>query len=178
MPIQAHTTDILIAGGSFAGLALAVALSQQSGGDLKVAVVSPNFPPNSPRQPSAAIRASALSKGSLHLLDNLGLWQSLEPYAQRITSIDLTDSDLDDARRPTRLTYDLQSTAELLANQAARGDSGIETDLPKMVIIENHHLGAALSQAAQAATGITLHAGTSITTFAANLDSVRAGVEQ
>ena len=101
--------DILIAGGSFAGLALALALSRESGGELRIIVVSPDFPPLDVSAAPGNIRASALSRGSLHLLTHLGLWRELSAHAQPVTSIELTDSNLDDALRPTRLSYDLNS---------------------------------------------------------------------
>ena len=142
-----NQADILIAGGSFAGLALALALSQQSGGDLRITVVSPDFPPIAPE--TINVRASALSRGSLHLLNHLGLWRDLQAVAEPVTSIELTDSGLDDALRPARLTYHLQPPGTA------------PQEPPNMVIIENHNLGRALHQAAKGAPGVTLHAGAS-----------------
>ena len=145
--------DILIAGGSYAGLTLALALSRVAGGELRITVVSPEFPSLDPLK--SDIRASALSRGSLHLLDNLGLWSALAPYAQPVTSIELTDSALDDALRPTRLKYDLAPDANLSA-----------AELPRMVIIENHHLGRVLHDAAIKATSVSLLSGTEIKSYA------------
>ena len=152
-------TDILIAGGSYAGLALAATLSRDSGGDLRVSVVSPTFPKLDTTS-AADVRASALSRGSLKLLDSLGIWSSLQPDAQVVHSIALTDSALTDTLRPPVLTYDL--TAEC------------DASLPAMVIVENHRLGAALHQAAMASPGVTLIHGCAIATFSTGPNNLRA----
>lgn len=159
MPDPIPCSDILIAGGSYAGLALALALSNASGGELQITLVSPHFPSLDPA--ISDIRASALSRGSLHLLDHLGLWTALSPFSQPVTSIELTDSALDDALRPARLTYDLASDAFSAA-------------LPRMVVIENHHLGRILLEAAQKAPGLTLLADREIKSYVADLSRVDA----
>ena len=92
MPDLQSRTDVLIAGGSFAGLALALALSREAGGDLRVTVVAPDFPPLDASATEAnTIRASALSQSSLHLLAHLGLWSGLAPQSQPVTAIELTN---------------------------------------------------------------------------------------
>ena len=159
MPQSTTTTDILIAGGSYAGLALAAALSHDSGGDLRVSVISPTFPKLDTTN-AADVRASALSRGSLKLLDKLGIWSSLQSDAQVVHSIALTDSALTDTLRPPVLTYDL--TAEC------------DASLPAMVIVENHRLGAALHRAAIASPGVTLINDCAIATFAAGPDNLCA----
>ena len=169
------TTDILVAGGNFAGLALALALSRQSGGDFRITVVSPDFPPLDTAAPTA-IRASALSRGSLNLLDNLGVWQALAPHTQAVTSIELTDSAFTDAIRPTRLSYDLTTCVEepegLFVTDGTETGPATTTDatnaLARMVIVENHLLAAALHAAARSAPGITLVAASTIEAFTAD----------
>jgi 2-octaprenyl-6-methoxyphenol hydroxylase len=161
MPSTTPDPDILIAGGSYAGLTLALALAHLTRGDLTIAVVSPDFPALDPV--TSDIRASALSRGSLHLLDHLGLWPALAPYAQPVTSIELTDSALDDAVRPTRLTYDL-----------AINPSNAAVDLPRMVIVENHHLGRVLHDAATLAPGVSLITDAEIKSFSINSGRVSA----
>ena len=157
-PLTTH--DVVIAGGSFAGLALAAALSKVSGGDLSVAVVSPAFPALATDTPPADARASALSRASLNLLDALGVWTELAPHAQIVAAIDLTDSDLADALRPTVFTYDLDASAD-------------GTGLPAMVIVENHRLSAALHRAAHGSQGVALIAGATIATATAGLNVIR-----
>jgi 2-octaprenyl-6-methoxyphenol hydroxylase len=161
MQSAAETCDVLIAGGSYAGLALALALSHESGGDLRIRVVSPVFPAPiaSGTLPSDA-RGSALSRASLSLLSRIGVWPELSNHAQPVSEIVLTDSDLGDAIRPEVLRYQL--------------DAGDAAQLPSMVIVENGRLGAALHVRAAAAPGIVLTAGTSITAFKASIDHVDA----
>lgn len=151
----ADTCDVLIAGGSYAGLTLALALSAESGGELRVMVVSPAYPGNvSPQRELADVRGSALSRGSLSLLSRIGLWPTLAPHAQTVSEIVLTDSDLDDAMRPEILRYSLDTDA----------------DKPAMVIVENGRLGTALYNAARVAPGVVLKAGVSVASFSSRFD--------
>ncbi len=161
MQPAAETCDVLLAGGSYAGLALALALSHESGGDLRVRVVSPAFPASmtSGAMPPDA-RGSALSRASLSLLSRIGVWPELSPHAQPVSEIVLTDSDLGDAIRPEVLRYAL--------------DTDGPAQLPSMVIVENGRLGAALHARAENARGVTLTAGTSVAAFKASINHVEA----
>jgi 2-octaprenyl-6-methoxyphenol hydroxylase len=97
--------DIIIVGGSFAGLTLALALAQALNGKALIGVINPST--NDPaEQHPADVRASALSASSKRLLTALGIWTHLELHAQPVTTIELTDSRLSDVVRPTILTYD------------------------------------------------------------------------
>ncbi len=151
------TFDVVIAGGSYAGLALAIALSTELAGELTVAVVSPVFPRLDAGDPRDS-RGSALSRASLNLLQRIGVWGSLTDHAQPVTEIVLTDSDLGDAVRPAVMRYPL--------------DRGGGPQLPAMVIVENGRLGTALHAAAVKAAGVTLLAGSSIGAFAVQADLV------
>ena len=132
--------DVVVAGGSYAGLALALALSRALSGEMKVIVVDPHaFSPTPPNGTSDA-RATALAAGSQRLLQTLGAWQALAPHAQAVTSIEITDSALADGIRPVLLTYD---------NRLADGDAGT-------YIVENARLSAALLAACRAAPGVDL----------------------
>ena len=156
----APTTEVLIAGGSYAGLALASALARETGGDVSVTVVSPSFPNLDTSAVAHGTRASALSRGSLNLLSKLGAWSALQPQAQIVRSIDLTDSALTDALRPTVLTYDLSADRD--------------ASMPAMVIVENHLLGAALHQAAVTSPGVTVISGRTVTAIATGPNNLRA----
>ncbi len=159
MSIAVFDTDILIAGGSYAGLALGVALSRASGGALRISIASPSFA--SGEAAGVDIRASALSRASLNLLDHLGVWNALAPHAQTVDTIELTDSKLDDAVRPVKLRYALGGSA---------GES--DGELPAMVMLENRRLGSALLEAAQSADGVTLLDRAAVRNFDADIDGV------
>lgn len=94
--------DVVISGASFAGLALALGLRQAAGGELSMAIVDRGAKPFG----GVDGRAFAIWAGAKAVLESLGVWQTLEAEAQPITSIEITDSAVDDAVRPSRLTYD------------------------------------------------------------------------
>lgn len=94
--------DVAISGASFAGLALALALSDALGPDLAIAVID-RAPPGSP---VADARAFALSAASRHLLEGIGIWPAVADEAQAVTAIDITDSSLEAGVRPVLLAYD------------------------------------------------------------------------
>ncbi|MBS0241627.1 MAG: FAD-dependent monooxygenase [Proteobacteria bacterium] len=96
--------DVAIAGGSFAGLALALALAKSGGGGLEIAIIERG--PLDPARVKPDARAFALSGGSVALLEAIGVWPSLAAEAQTVARIDITDSALDDVMRPVLLSYD------------------------------------------------------------------------
>ena len=95
--------DIVVAGGSYAGLAFVRGLVQALGSDLRIAIV------DRVRGPAAAPadgRAFAIWAGAKAVLEGLGVWQAIAGEAEAMTSIEISDSALQDGMRPTRLTYD------------------------------------------------------------------------
>lgn len=94
-------TDILIAGGGYVGLSLALGLAKSVPG-VSVAVVD--------LKPWRALagdpRASAIAAAARRMLDALGVWHEIEPDAQPILEMVVTDSRLEDAVRPTFLTFE------------------------------------------------------------------------
>jgi 2-octaprenyl-6-methoxyphenol hydroxylase len=94
--------DVLIAGGGFAGLTLAVALRQALGERFAVAVADPGL-----GRAAAADdeRASAIVASVRRLFETLGVWQRVATQAQPILDMVVTDSRLGDAVRPTFLTF-------------------------------------------------------------------------
>jgi 2-octaprenyl-6-methoxyphenol hydroxylase len=94
-------TDILIAGGGFAGLALAIALRQGSDGALSVALADPAMD-----RASGDPRASAIAAAARRLFETIGVWPAIADGAQPILDMVVTDSRLDHAMRPTFLTFD------------------------------------------------------------------------
>jgi 2-octaprenyl-6-methoxyphenol hydroxylase len=94
--------DVLIAGGGFAGLTLAIALRQALGGSFAVTVADPGLG----RAAAAGDeRASAIVASVRRLFETLGVWQRVAADAQPILDMVVTDSRLGDAVRPTFLTF-------------------------------------------------------------------------
>lgn len=95
--------DVVISGGSYAGLALALALAQALEG-IRVAIIDPK-----PRGASSPLlddpRAFAVSASSQQLLQAIGIWESIAAKAQAVAEIEITDSELEAGVRPTLLTY-------------------------------------------------------------------------
>lgn len=79
--------DILIVGGGMVGASLARAISGQS---MKIAVVEA-WPYDSAAQPSYDDRVLALSWGTRRILQGMGLWEALQPEAQPILDIHISD---------------------------------------------------------------------------------------
>ncbi len=100
---MAQRFDIVISGGSFAGLAFARALASALGDDIRIAIVD-----RTPRKENTApdARAFALSAGARRMLNTLGIWQDIATSAQPVTEIEITDSSLDAGIRPVLLKYD------------------------------------------------------------------------
>lgn len=134
--------DIVISGASFAGLALAAALSQASEGDLAIAVIDPVGEPRSGdigRNP----RAFAIVAASVNLLDALGVWPQVTSHAQPVLRIEISDTPLEAAVRTPILTQE---------NLTRDGD-------PASYIVPDPVLELALYEAASAAPGVTIVSG-------------------
>jgi 2-octaprenyl-6-methoxyphenol hydroxylase len=93
--------DVVIAGGGFAGLTLAIALRQALGESFTVAVADPSLGATHADDE----RASAIVASVRRLFDTLGVWQHVADEAQPILDMVVTDSRLGDAVRPTFLTF-------------------------------------------------------------------------
>ena len=93
--------DVLIAGGGFAGLTLAIALRDALGSDFSITLADPTLG----RSHADDERASAIVASVRRLFDALGIWQGVANEAQPILDMAVTDSRLDDAVRPTFLTF-------------------------------------------------------------------------
>ena len=93
--------DVLIAGGGFAGLTLAIALRQALGDSFTVAVADPALS----RSHAEDERASAIVAAARRLFETIGVWESVAGEAQPILDMVVTDSKLGDAVRPVFLTF-------------------------------------------------------------------------
>lgn len=97
--------DVVIAGGGFAGRALALVLAKQAPRGFRVALVDAEALTANGGRPDDA-RALALSAATKRLLSVLGLWDALAPSAQPISSIEITDSPLEADLRQHFLGFD------------------------------------------------------------------------
>ena len=132
---------MLIGGGGFAGLALAIALRQALGPSFAVAVADPAL--GASRADDA--RASAIVAAARRLFETIGVWDAVAGDAQPILDMVVTDSRLDDAVRPMFLTF----------------DGEVEPGEPFAHMIENRSLLAALVEKAKA-EGVELRAGPAV----------------
>jgi 2-octaprenyl-6-methoxyphenol hydroxylase len=98
MSRDAQRIDVLIGGAGFAGLALAIALRQGLGASFAVTVADPML-----GRAGTDARASAIVAAARHLFETIGVWDKVE--AQPILDMVVTDSRLQDAVRPTFLTF-------------------------------------------------------------------------
>ncbi|MEA2980311.1 MAG: 2-octaprenyl-6-methoxyphenol hydroxylase [Alphaproteobacteria bacterium] len=97
----AKRVDVLIGGGGFAGLALAIALRQGLGDSFKVTVADPAFG----KSHAGDARASAIAAAARRLFETIGVWDKVADGAQPILDMVVTDSKLQDVMRPTYLTF-------------------------------------------------------------------------
>src|SRR5260370_34075423 len=88
--------SMVIGGGAFAGLALALALRQGLGPDIPVIVADPALAMRPSRDP----RATAIVAACRRLLAAVGVWDPVAPGAQPILDMVITASKLADATRP------------------------------------------------------------------------------
>jgi 2-octaprenyl-6-methoxyphenol hydroxylase len=144
-----HRSDVMIAGGGFAGFALAIALRQALGENFVVTLADPEL-----GKAGQDARASAIAAAPRRMFDALGVWQAVTDEAQPILDMIVTDSRTGDAARPTFLTF----------------EGEIEPGEPFAHMIENGRLLAALSNEATSA-GVVLMA-VSVADFAAEPPSM------
>lgn len=97
--------DIVIGGGWFVGLALALGLAKSAPGAFRVAIVEPT-PPRALSEAAGDVRAVALIAASRALLEALEVWPELSADAQPVTGIDITDSPLEVPLRTVLLQFE------------------------------------------------------------------------
>src|SRR5947207_3127523 len=98
--------DVLIGGGGFAGLALAIALRQGLGRSFSVMVADPALGKCHANDLHAKdLRASAIAAAARRLFETIGVWDKVARDAQPILDMVVTDSRLSDAVRPVFLTF-------------------------------------------------------------------------
>lgn len=142
--------DVLIGGGGFAGLALAIALRQGLGDSFKVTVADPALA----RGHTGDARASAIAAAARRLFETIGVWDKVSDGAQPILDMVVTDSKLQDVVRPTYLTF---------GGEIAPGE-------PFAHMVENTALDEALVERAKA-DGVELRAD-AVTGFEVGADRI------
>jgi 2-octaprenyl-6-methoxyphenol hydroxylase len=142
--------SIVICGGAFAGLALAVALRQGLGTETPVIVADPALATRPSRDP----RATAIVAACRRLFETTGAWDKIADTAQPILDMVVTDSRLEDATRPVFLTF---------GGDVAPGE-------PFAHMVENRHLIDALVARAEA-EGVDLRA-TAVTSYESRPDGI------
>ena len=130
--------ELVVGGAGFAGLALAIALRQGLGETFTVTVVDPALAHERSKDP----RASAIAAAARRLFEAIEVWDAVAADAQPILDMVVTDSKLDDAVRPTFLTF----------------GGEVEEGEPFAHMVENRHLVDALVAKAKE-LGIDLRAG-------------------
>src|SRR5580700_4240876 len=141
---------IVIGGGAFAGLALALALRQGLGPDLPIIVADPALGTRPSRDP----RATAIVAACRRLFEAIGVWDQVSGGAQPIMDMVVTDSKLEDATRPVFLTF----------------SGNVEPGEPFAHMVENRFLIDALVERA-AAEGVDLR-GLAVADFSARSGGV------
>lgn len=144
---------ILIAGGGMVGLTLALALAQ---GGLDVVVIDP-LPTFTVLDESFDGRVSALSYSIVRMLRILGVWQHLEPHAQPILDILVTDGAPGSTPSPFSLHFDHREIGE-----------------PMGAIAENRYIRRALFAAVNAAERIEHITMRSVASLARHADAMEA----
>lgn len=96
--------DIAIAGGSFAGMALAIALARAFPSEMRIALIDPRA--GSAVGKGGDPRASAISAASRRLLEALGIWDGVAAESEPVRRIEITDTPLSAGIRPVLLSYD------------------------------------------------------------------------
>src|SRR6186713_1340389 len=146
---MAAQRSIVICGGAFAGLALALALRQGLGAEIPVIVADPALATRPSRDP----RATAIVAACRRLFEALGVWDQVSD-SQAILDMVVTDSRLEDVTRPVFLTF--------------AGD--VEPGEPFAHMVENRRLIDALVARAEA-EGIDLRA-TAVSSYDSRSDGV------
>jgi 2-octaprenyl-6-methoxyphenol hydroxylase len=83
--LPSHRFDVLIAGGGFAGFALAIALRQALGENFAVALADPEL-----GQSGGDVRASAIAAAPRRMFEALGVWEAVAAEAQPILDMVIT----------------------------------------------------------------------------------------
>jgi 2-octaprenyl-6-methoxyphenol hydroxylase len=143
---MADKHDVIIIGAALNGLAMALAL----GGSalrrrLSVALVDARDPRDALQRASDG-RASAITLSSRRMFEALGVWQAMQPFAQPVHQIIVTDAKGAASDRPVLLQF---------AAETAAGESS-------MLMFDNRDLLGSLVTSLQSSPDITLYSGSAV----------------
>ncbi|MDX2264982.1 MAG: FAD-dependent monooxygenase [Hyphomicrobiales bacterium] len=149
--MQDSAYDVAIAGGSFVGLTLAIALSRASNGAVTVAVIDKA---GRDAQLGAGFdgRSAAIAAAAKRMFETLEIWPAVAADAQPIRAIEITDTELDMPIRTALLRFNTE----------------LREDLAAAYVLENVKLRRALFEAAEAAPGVSLIMPASVGSFSAD----------
>ncbi len=151
--------DILIAGGGFVGMALALALADETLGKGFDVILADAAAPNPDR--GRDWRASAITAASCRMLKRLGVWQWIGgDNMQSVSAMAISDGVLEQVARPSILNFDTQGAA----------DDGLDA----AIIVKNQALLNALRRRVEDSAAIKFLAPCQITGFAVDALSVEA----
>lgn len=153
--IHNKNVDVVIAGGAYVGLSLAVAI-KTAAPHLDVVIIDASPRGSWKNDP----RASAIAAAAVRMLDQLGCWQEVLPQAQPITDMVITDSRLSDPVRPVFLTFE--------------GD--VNQGEPFAYMVENRYLNTALHEQASK-LGVAVHEGIKVENFATHESHVEVHLD-
>jgi len=155
--LEGAVFDVAIIGGGLVGAVAALSFNKFAGADFSTLVLERGELLNEERGFGRNRgRAYALSESSRVLLDMLGLWEEMAPFAQPIVEIDITDSALDSPLRPVFLSF--------------HGE--IEMGKPGAYIIEHEHLAGPIYRALETGARITVCEGCAVQAFKAGASDV------
>ncbi len=152
--------DLVIAGGSFVGLTLALALARSTAGAMRIAVVDA-VPADIQLSGTFDGRAAAISASVKAMLSALGVWDEVAADAEPVTSIEITDSSLEAPLRTTLLKF----------------DASVGEGKPAAFILENVKLRKALFECVSREPGIELILPARVTRFEVSETDVRAALD-
>jgi 2-octaprenyl-6-methoxyphenol hydroxylase len=144
MSQAAEHKRIVIGGGGFTGLALALALRKGLGDAFDIVVADPALAFRPSRDP----RASAIIAAGRNLFEALEIWSAVAPSAQPILDMIVTDSRLEDMMRPVFLTF----AGDVASSRPAEGGEAGTTARPFAHMVENRFLIDALVDACETQT--------------------------
>lgn len=152
MAANPKISDVVIVGGGFAGLTLALALAGPKAKTQMDVTILDIKPLNTLAASIDDGRASSLVPSSQAMLHALDVWAEIEQHVQPVHSIRVTDSRLDAASRPQFLHF----------GEERRRDDG-----PLSYMIENRFLNAALAAQVKASSRIKVLAPAHFTSYEA-----------